>query len=86
MKWSRIWRQWFMMAGILLWIGILGPEIYVEQGTGCLTDENGRALTKEETEQLLEEWFYTEEKTESPSMRSYTEACWQSGWRRDRKV
>ena len=25
MKWSRIWRQWFMMAGILLWIGILGP-------------------------------------------------------------
>lgn len=66
MKWSMIWRQWLMMAGILLWIGILGPEIYVGQGTGCLTDENGRALTKEETEQLLEEWFYTEEKDREP--------------------
>ena len=35
-------------------------------GTGCLTDGSGRALTKEETEQLLEEWFYTEEKDREP--------------------
>ena len=49
-----------MMAGILLWIGILGPEIYVEQGTGCLTEGNGRAFTIEETEKLLEECFYKE--------------------------
>lgn len=66
MKCRKTWKQWFMMAGILLWIGILGPEIYVGQGTGCLTDENGRALTKEETEQLLEEWFYAEEKDMEP--------------------
>ena len=75
-----------LMAGILLWIGILGPEIYVEQGTGCLTDENGRALTKEETNSCWKNGSIQRKKTESPSMRSYTEACWQSGWRRDRKV
>ena len=62
MQRRRIWKQWLMMAGILLWLGILGPEIYVEQGTGCLANEEGRALTKEETEQLLEKWFYSDDK------------------------
>ena len=44
---------------------------YIGTGDICrtgnrMTDENGRALTKEETEQLLEEWFYTEEKDREP--------------------
>ena len=46
--------------------------IGVDLGTSAvkllLMDENGKALTKEETEELLEKWFYStqEEQGEKP--------------------
>ena len=58
MQWKKLFRQGMLMAGILLWIGIMGPEIYVDTGAGCLVDADGNALTSEEAEQLLDQWFY----------------------------
>lgn len=43
------------MAGILLWIGAVSPEIFIEGSMGCIKDENGRELTRQEAQELLED-------------------------------
>lgn len=48
----------FAMAGILLWIGAVSPEIFVEGGMGCIKDVNGEELTRQEAQALLEELLY----------------------------
>ncbi len=48
----------FAMAGILLWIGAVSPEIFVEGGMGCIKDVNGKELTRQEAQALLEELLY----------------------------
>lgn len=48
----------FAMAGILLWIGAVNPEIFVEGGMGCIKDVNGKELTRQEAQALLEELLY----------------------------
>lgn len=48
-------RTLFMMTGILLWIGAVSPEIFIEGGLGCIQDENGRELTRQEAQALLED-------------------------------
>lgn len=48
----------FAMAGILLWIGAVSPEIFVEGGMGCIKDVNGKELTRQEALALLEELLY----------------------------
>lgn len=44
--------------GVVLWVGILGPEIFVSPGTGCIVDENGEALSAEDARDLMERYFY----------------------------
>lgn len=51
----------FTMTGILLWIGALSPEIFIEGSMGCIKDENGRALTRQEAQELLEDILYGEQ-------------------------
>lgn len=48
----------FAMAGILLWIGTVSPEIFVEGSMGCIKDINGKELTRQEAQALLEELLY----------------------------
>lgn len=43
------------MAGILLWIGAVSPEIFMEGGMGCIKDSNGKELTSQEAQALLED-------------------------------
>ena len=50
----------FAMTGILLWIGAVRPEIFVEGGMGCIKDENGEDLTRQEAQALLEDILYGE--------------------------
>lgn len=50
----------FTMAGILLWIGAVSPEIFIEGGLGCIKDVNGKELTTQEAQELLEEMLYGE--------------------------
>ncbi len=46
------------MAGILLWIGAVSPEIFIETGMGCIKDANGKELTRQEASALLDEILY----------------------------
>ena len=67
MQWKKIKemaRQFLLAAGILLWIGVTGPEIYVEAGLGCLMDQEGRKMTRQEAEAFLEEFFYNRDNAE----------------------
>ena len=48
------------MAGILLWIGAVSPEIFIEGGMGCIKDSNGKELTSQEAQALLEDMLYGE--------------------------
>ena len=60
-KIKELLKQLVLMAGILLWIGALSPEIFVETGLGCLADENGKEITGQEAEAFLETFFYSGE-------------------------
>lgn len=53
-------KTMFAMAGILLWIGAVSPEIFIEGGMGCIKDENGQELTRQEAQALLEDILYGE--------------------------
>lgn len=48
-------RTVLTMAGILLWIGAVSPEIFMEGGMGCIKDSNGKELTSQEAQALLED-------------------------------
>lgn len=50
----------FLMTGILLWIGAVSPEIFIEGGMGCIKDADGKDLTKQEAQALLEDILYGE--------------------------
>lgn len=60
----EITKQFVLTAGILLWIGALSPEIFIETGLGCLADKNGREITTQEAEAFLETFFYSDENGE----------------------
>jgi hypothetical protein len=49
-----------IVLGVIIWVGVLSPEIFVKSGTGCIFDENGKALTKDEAEEFMEAYFYKE--------------------------
>ena len=53
-------RTIITMAGILLWIGAVSPEIFIEGGMGCIKDSNGKELTSQEAQALLEDMLYGE--------------------------
>lgn len=44
--------------GVVLWVGTLSPEIFVKPGAGCVLDENGNELSKDEAEAFMEAYFY----------------------------
>jgi hypothetical protein len=49
-----------IVLGVIIWVGVLSPEIFVKLGTGCIFDGNGKALTREEAEEFMEAYFYKE--------------------------
>lgn len=63
-------RTMLTMAGILLWIGAVSPEIFMEGGMGCIKDSNGKELTSQEAQALLEDML-SGELSEEDSMIVY---------------
>lgn len=51
-------RKTLLSLGVILWVGALSPEIFIKSGVGCIFDENGNALTAEEADTFMEEYFY----------------------------
>lgn len=53
-------RNWIWMLGAVLWIGALSPEIFIDATAGCIFDENGKELDKEQAQEFMKSYFYGE--------------------------
>lgn len=51
-------RKTMLMLGAVLWIGTLSPEIFINPASGCIFDDGGNALDKEEAREFMETYFY----------------------------
>ena len=56
--WKRYLRDLLMVFGVVLWVGALSPEIFMQSGVGCILDENGEELTAEDAQEFMEANFY----------------------------
>ena len=50
MKWMR---KALAALGVILWVGALSPEIYINSGLNCILDENGEELSQEDAAELF---------------------------------
>ncbi|MDE6363565.1 MAG: hypothetical protein K2O40_01700 [Lachnospiraceae bacterium] len=44
--------------GVILWVGTLSPEIFINSGLNCILDENGEELSQEDAAEFMEAYFY----------------------------
>ena len=46
---KKYFKNVLMALGVVLWVGALSPEIFMQLGIGCILDENeiGRASCRE---------------------------------------
>lgn len=56
--WKRYLKDLLMVFGVVLWVGALSPEIFMQTGVGCILDENGEELTAEDAQEFMEAYFY----------------------------
>ncbi len=52
-------RNMLLMLGVVLWIGALSPEIFIDVADGCIFDEAGNELNREEAQEFMESYFYS---------------------------
>ncbi len=55
------WKNIITTLSILLWIGVIGPELFIDPKMGCFVNEEGEALTEEEARQLYDELYLHED-------------------------
>ncbi len=55
------WKNIITTLGILLWIGVISPELFIDPQMGCFVNEDGEALTEEEARQLYDELYLQED-------------------------
>lgn len=58
-------RNMLLMLGVVLWIGALSPEIFIDSTSGCIFDEEGNELGSEEAQEFMESYFYKNKTDES---------------------
>lgn len=56
--WKNNLKKILMVFGVLLWVGALSPEIFIQSGLNCILDENGEELSAEDAEKFMESYFY----------------------------
>lgn len=63
-------RNILLTLGVVLWIGALSPEIFIDVANGCIFDEQGNELSREEAQEFVESYFYNRETDsgESPKL------------------
>lgn len=52
-KWEN-GRQWMLTLSVVLWMGLLNPELFMQTGLGCLERKDGKEITKEEVQMVWE--------------------------------
>ena len=66
--WKKYLKNMLMALGVVLWVGALSPEIFVQAGLGCILDENGEELTAEDAEEFMEAYFYGNQAKENDTV------------------
>ena len=56
--WKKYLKNILTAFGVVLWVGALSPEIFIQSGLSCILDENGEELTAEEAEKFMDSYFY----------------------------
>lgn len=56
--WKIYLKKILAALGVVLWVGALSPEIFMQSGLSCILDENGEELTAEDAEEFMESYFY----------------------------
>lgn len=56
--WNKYLKKMLMAFGVVLWVGVLSPEIFIQSGLSCILDENGEELTAADAEKFVESYFY----------------------------
>jgi len=56
--WKKYLKNILMVSGVVLWVGALSPEIFIQTGPGCILDENGEELSAKDAEAFMESYFY----------------------------
>ena len=51
-------RNMLIMLGVVLWIGALSPEIFIDIAGGCIFDAEGNELSREAAQEFVESYFY----------------------------
>lgn len=51
-------KKILMVFGVVLWVGALSPEIFIQSGLSCILDENGEELSAEDAREFMESYFY----------------------------
>jgi len=58
------WRQCLLAAGIFIWLGVSGPDFYVNIGQDIIVDGEGNSLDEQELNALMEQFFYSEKEVD----------------------
>lgn len=56
--WKKCLKNILVALGVVLWVGALSPEIFIQAGLGCIVGENGEELTAEDAQEFMESYFY----------------------------
>jgi len=60
-KWEQ-GKQWVFAFAIVLWMGLLNPELFMQTGLGCLEREDGKEISQEEARMVWESFTQFAEK------------------------
>ncbi|MDE7266773.1 MAG: hypothetical protein K2N89_04840 [Lachnospiraceae bacterium] len=60
-------RNLIGMLGVVLWIGTLSPEIFIDTTAGCIFDEDGNELDQAQAQEFMESYFYGDAKNDNTS-------------------
>lgn len=55
------WKSILMTMSALLWIGAIGPEVFIDPQMGCFVTKEGETLTEEEARELYELLYVQQE-------------------------
>lgn len=55
-------KQWVLALVIVLWMGLLNPELFMQTGLGCLEREDGKEISQEEVQMVWESFAQITEK------------------------
>jgi hypothetical protein len=55
---NKSMKKTLAALGVILWVGALSPEIFINSGLNCILDENGEELTQEDAAEFMETYFY----------------------------